>query len=272
MRVFYTFPEGKAKALTMSYDDGNFQDERLVEIFNRYGIKGTFNLNGGMLGEGNRIPAERIPELYRGHEIATHSLTHPTLTRLSLPYEAHEILEDRKILEKVTGQIVRGHAYPNGVYNEALKQLLKSLGIAYARVTTASNGFELPEDPLEWLPTCHHVDPNLLKKAAFFVDFQKPQYLKLFYVWGHSYEFDNDNSWDKIEEFCRILGGRDDIWYCTNLEIIDYLEAARRLQYTADCSAVYNPSAISVWVQPKEDGVEWGQDVTEVPAGATVRF
>ena len=39
------FPEGRKRALTMSYDDGADSDERLVEIFNRYGIKGTFHLN-----------------------------------------------------------------------------------------------------------------------------------------------------------------------------------------------------------------------------------
>ena len=43
MKVYVCFPEGKAKALTMSYDDGKIQDERLVSIFNRYGIRGTFN-------------------------------------------------------------------------------------------------------------------------------------------------------------------------------------------------------------------------------------
>ncbi|WP_330672485.1 hypothetical protein [Acetatifactor muris] len=48
MKVYTCFPEGKAKALTMSYDDGKLQDERLVEIFNKYGIvKGgtTVSLN-----------------------------------------------------------------------------------------------------------------------------------------------------------------------------------------------------------------------------------
>lgn len=47
----YLFPGGKAKALTMSYDDGKVQDRRLIDIFNKYGIKGTFNLNYGQVGE-----------------------------------------------------------------------------------------------------------------------------------------------------------------------------------------------------------------------------
>lgn len=38
---------GKKKAVTFSFDDGVTQDIRLIEIFNKYGLKGTFNLNSG---------------------------------------------------------------------------------------------------------------------------------------------------------------------------------------------------------------------------------
>ena len=41
---------GKNKALTFSYDDGVTQDKRLIEIFNKYGLKATFNLNSELLG------------------------------------------------------------------------------------------------------------------------------------------------------------------------------------------------------------------------------
>ena len=43
MKVYTCFPGGKAKALTMSYDDGKLEDIRLLEILNKYVIKGTFN-------------------------------------------------------------------------------------------------------------------------------------------------------------------------------------------------------------------------------------
>jgi peptidoglycan/xylan/chitin deacetylase (PgdA/CDA1 family) len=41
---------GKKKALTFSYDDGVLQDIRLIELFNKYGMKATFNLNSEKLG------------------------------------------------------------------------------------------------------------------------------------------------------------------------------------------------------------------------------
>lgn len=249
MKVYTCFPGGKAKALTMSYDDGKVQDERLVGIFNQYGIKGTFNLNYGLLEKPPRLSAERVQWLYRGHEIATHTMSHPTIGRCPLTETAEEILEDRKGLERLTGQIVRGHAYPNGSYNEEIKQLFRSLGIAYGRVVTAVDDFELPKDPMEWHPTCHHNDPELMQKARFFAEYKKKQYLKLMYVWGHSYEFDNNDNWEVIEEFCRFIGGREDIWYATNIEIIDYMESAKRLRFSADGTMAFNPGAESVWLE-----------------------
>ena len=249
MKVYTCFPGGKAKALTMSYDDGKVQDERLVGIFNQYGIKGTFNLNYGLLEKPPRLSAERVQWLYRGHEIATHTMSHPTIGRCPLTETAEEILEDRKGLERLTGQIVRGHAYPNGSYNEEIKQLFRSLGIAYGRVGTAVDDFELPKDPMEWHPTCHHNDPELMQKARFFAEYKKKQYLKLMYVWGHSYEFDNNDNWEVIEEFCRFIGGREDIWYATNIEIIDYMESAKRLRFSADGTMAFNPGAESVWLE-----------------------
>lgn len=277
MKVYTCFPDGKAKALTMSYDDGKIQDERLIQIFDKYGIKGTFNLNYGQMGNPPRIPAERIAELYKNHEVATHTMTHPTIERCPLVGVAEEILEDRKGLEALTGQIIRGHAYPNGSYSQEIKQLFKQLGIAYARVVDSVDAdvvltdpmqtiaaFKLPTDLYEWHPTCHHNDPRLMEKAEFFANFQKKQYLKLMYVWGHSYEFDNDNNWEVIEEFCKYMGGRDDIWYATNIEIIDYMAAANNLQFSANCERVYNPNVQSVWLQLN------GKNCVEIKGGSLV--
>lgn len=261
MKVYTCFPGGKAKALTMSYDDGKVEDIRLLEIFNKYGIKATFNLNYGEMqaDQSNlphpRIPKERIMDLYAGHEIATHTMSHPTISRCPLSGVANEILEDRKGLEAMTGTIIRGHAYPNGSYNEEIKTLFHHLGIAYARVVETTGNFELPADPMEWKATCHHNDPQLMEYAKSFVHFHKTQYLKLMYVWGHSYEFEDNNNWDVIENFCSYMGGRDDIWYASNIAIIDYLNAAKNLQFSADCTKVYNPNACSIWLQINDTAI-----------------
>lgn len=252
MKVLSCYPGGKFKALTMSYDDGHWEDRRLVEIFNRYGIKGTFNLNYGLMEQnpkGKHIPPTEISQVYRGHEVATHTWTHPTLERCSLLAVADEILRDRKALEAETGALIRGHAYPNGSYTEEIKVLFQQLGIAYGRTVRSSGDFRIPTDPMEWIPTCRHNDPLLMDHAQRFMDlWRRDGWLQLMYVWGHSYEFTNDNNWELIEEFCRRIGGRDDIWYCTNIEFIDYMKVLRDLQYFASMEEVFNPSAASAWL------------------------
>lgn len=251
MNIYYTFPEGKTKAFTMSYDDGNLQDRRLVELLNEYGIKSTFNLNYGRLGTGNILPKEEVVPLYQGHEIATHTMNHPVIGRCPMSETAKEILADRTGLELLTGQVIRGHAYPYGSYSGKITEMFRNLGIAYGRVVKCCPSFELPDNFMAWMPTCHHSDTNLTDYAKFFTEFSKKQYLKLMYVWGHSYEFDwekDGNSWKSIETFCRHIGGKPDIWYATNIEIRDYMDAVDRLLFTAAANAVYNPSSQSVWL------------------------
>ena len=187
MSVYFCFPQGKTKALTMSYDDANYQDRQLVSLFNKYGIKSTFNINYGRLGKAPILSKEEVVTLYQGHEIATHTCNHPVIGRCPLTQVTEEILEDRKGLEKLTGSVIRGHAYPNGSYNKNIENLLQGLGICYGRVVKSNPSFELPHNPMVWHPTCHHSDPKLMEYGKFFVDFSRNQYLKLMYVWGHSF-------------------------------------------------------------------------------------
>ena len=48
--MYMKFKDGKSKALTLSYDDAVVQDIRLIGIMDKYGIKGTFNVNSGWYG------------------------------------------------------------------------------------------------------------------------------------------------------------------------------------------------------------------------------
>jgi peptidoglycan/xylan/chitin deacetylase (PgdA/CDA1 family) len=262
-KVVMAFPEGKHKVLTMSYDDGRAADRKLVEIFNRNGIKGTFHINSGLLGEGDRIPQKEVEKLYEGHEVSAHTVTHPTIARSPKEQIIKEIIEDRKGLESIVGYTVRGLSYPNGSYNRLIKEMLPFLGIEYARTVHSTGNFSIPDDLLEWNPTCHH-NRNLQNLAEEFVQLHKKQYLYMMYVWGHSYEFDNDQNWDVIESFCNYIGKRDDIWYATNLEIVDYMKAFHALKFAADIRFVYNPTTTTVWldVNGHHVKVEASQQVT----------
>ena len=248
------FPKGKTKALTLSYDDGVWQDRRLAGTLNSHGIKCTFNLNSKKaLAPAKRtqngveienIPADKINEVYAGHEIATHSFSHPFLTNMTDKGIYDEIHRDRFELEKITSGIVRGHAYPFGAYDDRVIRQLENNSITYARTVKSTDSFGFPRCFLEWHPTCHHKSPKLFETLDRFLG-SNYQGL-LFYLWGHSYEFDTDGNWDIIEKFCEKAGGRDDIWYAANMEIYDYIMAFRSLVISADGRTVHNPSLLDV--------------------------
>jgi len=256
------FPGGRAKALTFSYDDNVEQDARLIDIFDKYGLKGTFNLSSGLFApEGNEFPAGYLHrevtkkaalEIYKNHEVATHGYTHPFLDRLEDGAAAYEIIKDREVLEEMFGRIIRGHAYAYGAYNERSVEILRSCGIAYARKIETTGDFLLPKDWLQLEGTCHHEDERLMDLAERFVK-DEPRLFRssfvdpwLFYVWGHSFEFELRDNWDRMEKFCAYVSGRDDVWYATNIEIYDYCQAFNRLQFSADGRRVFNPSAQTV--------------------------
>lgn len=260
--IYICFPGGRHKALTFSYDDGLEEDRRLVALLNRYGLHGTFNLNSGIRWDPRRIPMSEYESLYEGHEIACHTSLHPTISRCPMEQVAQQILEDRRVLEDLTGHPVRGLAYPNGSYNQKIMELLPMLGIRYARVVPTTGNFQLPENWYAWAGTCHH-NQNLLKRGEEFLSLHKTQYLNLMYVWGHSFEFTTYDNWQMMEEFCALVSGQENIWYATNIEIADYMDAWERLQFTASGDRVYNPSAQAVWLEV--DGRK-----LEVPGGTLV--
>ena len=258
------FPEGRNRALTFSYDDGVKQDIRFAELLEAHGMKGTFNLNAGLYpsdekvlaGNTNRLSKKQITEFFSGrpHEIATHAYTHPTLNSLPPSGVCYEILRDREELEAQFGRVIRGHAYPYGSYSDEVVESLRACGILYARTTVSTENFNLPEDWLRLPATCHHNCPRLMELAKKFVERDFRFTPGLFYLWGHTYEFDNNNNWHVIEEFLDFMAGREDqIWYATNEEIFTYIEDYRRLIFSADCTLVYNPTARTLWFKHHQD-------------------
>lgn len=225
-----TFPGGKLKALTLSYDDDTIHDIRFAEIINRYNLKCTFNLNGGLFKKelsandtGNRSMTadEAKAAISSPHEIATHGFSHPHYEELSAEEADNDIRADREALEKFFGGEINGHAYPFGTYDDKTIDVLEKNGIIYARTVKSTHGFELPDNFMTWDPTCHHKDDKLFELAEEFVSYSGTE-PKLFYLWGHSYEFDRDGNWDRLEKFAEFISGRDDIWYCTNKEFYQW--------------------------------------------------
>ncbi len=225
------------KFFTMSFDDGTVQDVRFTEILNQYGLKCTFNLNSGFFGQRHRIvhdgidcdhteiTADMVPALYRGHEVAVHTVDHPDLSTLSREEIIREVEEDRLRLEALCGYPIVGMAYPGGEkpYNEFVIEVLKrDTAIRYARTVGINPHFTMPERLLEWHPNCDVKDVRLFALAERFLAAEEERD-QLFFVWGHSFEFDKYDSWDRFQRFCDLIAGRAGIQYVTNREILAHL-------------------------------------------------
>ena len=269
MNIFMRFPQNRAKTLTLSYDDAVQQDIRLIEIMRKHGLKGTFNVNTESFApEGTLYPKDQIHRrltqkeayaLYSGSgmEVAVHAATHPFLEQLPVNMCVREVMNDRENIEKMFGTICRGMAYPYGTTSDSVVQALKSCGILYSRTTVSRRNFIIPEDWLRLSATCHHKDPQLLELAQSFLAAKEPfRAPMMFYLWGHSYEFDMDNNWKIIEKFAEMMGGREEIWYATNLEIFEYIEAFRLLRTSNDGRTLFNPTAYTLYFSTGSDSFE----------------
>lgn len=263
MIQYHVYPGGKKRIVTFSYDDGSKGDERLIALFNQYGVKGTFHLNGGKYVSITEEEAESLRRRYEGHEVSCHTLRHGWPSRMPMQSVVNEVMEDRKILERLFHRPIVGMSYPSGSYNEDVIRALSACGIVYSRTTGSTKKFLLPEDPLAWHPTCHHRDALALCDS-FMGDLDSQWALPLFYIWGHSHEFRTEEDWAYIEQVVAKLAGDDRIWYATNIEIHDYMEAQSRLRISADETVFQNPTAMTVWVERNKT------EIIEIPAGQTI--
>ena len=229
---------GKMKALTFSFDDGVKQDTRLIEILDKYGLKATFNINTNLLGrkntlknqEGISVPHNKVNiyevrDLYKNHELAVHTLTHPRLPDIEDEETIlYEVDEDRKNLEFLTGHDIVGMAYPCGGVNndDRVAEIIgKNTPIKYARTITSSYSFDVQDNLLRFNPTVHWMQWDKMYELAEKFIALKPEKPQIFYIWGHAYELDfYPEWWDKFEDFCTLISGKEDIFYGTNREIL----------------------------------------------------
>jgi peptidoglycan/xylan/chitin deacetylase (PgdA/CDA1 family) len=242
------YPNGGHRAITFSYDDGTEHDRRLVAILNKAGLRATFHLNAGTLDTPGHLTSAEVANLFLRHEVAGHTCTHPFPSQQPNEVNLPQVLEDRRTLERLVLRPVRGFSYPFGDFAGGFKDAARAAGIDYARTTLSTGKFHWPEDFMLWHPTCHHND-RLPERWREFTDARPWGNLSLFYVWGHSYEFANDGTWDAFETFCKAAAQTEQLWRATNEEVMDYILAVRALRWNVDCTIVLNPSATSVYVR-----------------------
>ena len=96
------------------------------------------------------------------------------------------------------------------------------MGYFQLKSTIISNhSYDIQDNLYEFNPTVHHHVhlEEMFDMADKFIN-STPDKPQIFYIWGHSYEFDVSDNWDRFEEFCKMMAGHDDIFYGTNKEVL----------------------------------------------------
>lgn len=271
------FPDGLRKAMTFSYDDGVMQDVRLSQLMKKHGVKATFNINSHMYRKSTEpaghLTLEELKALAadENFEIACHGHVHPCYTFMPQSAATDDIMINRKFLENETGKFVRGFAYPSiSAYNDTSELALKATGIVYARLADNPKSFSMPENWYRWVPTCHH---NLALEVFEIFKGDLPGFAPMvMYVWGHSYEFDRQNNWEVIEELLEKCSETTDIWFATNMEIYNYVNAFKSLVFSADGTFVHNPTAYTIWGALDANNKTGTGKMIELAPGETVEL
>ena len=248
------YPKGKPKAFNVTFDDGVLQDVRFVDLLNRYNLKGTFNLNSGLMENEfewvhrrgcvvKRLSKDKAESLYQGHEIACHTYTHPYMDNLSESEILYELQTDKDKLEKLFGREIKGFAVPFHYYSELIENCVKQCGFSYARISEESHSFTPQKDFFKWKATLFHPhnSPDDIVRRFIAAD----EELALLQIGGHSYDLDVENMWDSFEQIFMKIAAQNDILPLTTIEIVEYLQA----MYKAEINdgSIKNNSDIGLW-------------------------
>ena len=250
------YPGGKTKAFNVSYDDGVTQDVRFVELLNRYGLKGTFNLNAGLLKTGfewthecgmtiKRLPEWELSAVYAGHEIASHTFAHPYMDSLNRMEILAQMGADKYFLEQITGREAAGFAVPFTYYSDLIADCARETGFEYARISEESGDFSIPADFHWWRGSKFHWDADLEEFVDAFL--QSNRELALCQIVGHSYDLDVYGMWDRMERLLRRVGEAPDVWPATHIEIVRYLRRMEKAEISD--TGIRNGSDGALWFE-----------------------
>ena len=124
------------KIVALSFDDGTIYDLRFIELLNKYNIRATLNLNSKLdnfvwyFGDTpiERLKLNEVVEKYDGHEVCSHSLTHPYFSSLSKEEIIRQVKEDCENLSKIFNRDINAFAFPFHDQTEEHIQILKENG------------------------------------------------------------------------------------------------------------------------------------------------
>jgi len=242
--------------VTTSWDDGHILDKRVVKLLDKFKLKGTFYIPKtniiNLLEDGSKsllreiglntgsLTEKDIIKIGENHEIGAHTLTHPKLSTLSAEDAKKEIVDSKKHLEDILGYKIKMFCYPYGDYNANVKEIVRNTGFLGARtVEMGITGF--PEDFFEFGTTIQafprsvtiklHKTYALPQKFIFSWESQVKRFFRrvlkrggIFHIWGHSWEIEIFDMWDRLEDIFEYISNRENVMYLSNGECLENLK------------------------------------------------
>lgn len=150
-QIALTFDDGFANVLRHGLEPLARHKFRAIEylVADRMGGFNEWDLPDGEVQEALMDKMQVKDWLAAGHEIGSHTLTHPHLTRISPARAREEVFASRKKLEDIFGVPVRHFCHPYGDWNAAVRDLVIEAGYETACTTefgvngAATSPFEL---------------------------------------------------------------------------------------------------------------------------------
>ena len=254
--IIKCYPEGRLKAFNVTYDDGVCQDVRLVELLNPYGIRGTFNLNSQLMAEEfawihengmtvRRLPPQTVRDLYAGHEVASHTLTHPYMDSLPEGEILRQMSEDKANLERLFERPVSGFAVPFTYYSPLIADCARRCGFSYARMSEERYTYAPPEDDYYWAAGTYHISPGFADFVNGF--WETEEELALCQIVGHSYDLDTLQMWELMESLISRVAADKDTLPVTHLEAVRYWQAMQKA--VIEEAYIFNGSDTVLWFE-----------------------
>ena len=231
---------------TTSWDDGHPLDLKLAELLRRYNVPATFYIPINN-PERECMNPQEIREIAQEFDIGGHSYTHMKLTRMSPDEVKREITSGKERLEEIIGRKLISFCYPWGHFNGRIIDITRGAGFIGAR--TVQLFARNPRDPFRvgtmvyagdlWFPAyIKHAVASLdsalslflLKDNLYFRHWDRIAVETLrfiienggvWHLWGHSWEIDKNNDWQKLEavlmEIGRLAG---EAWKADNSQLM----------------------------------------------------
>ncbi len=242
--------------VTTSWDDEDRTGLKLAELLQAHGIRGTFYVPTGRLGQGNAFSVADLRSLAAGgFEIGAHTVTHPILTEINGSQLLFEVGHCKEQLEQALGEEVSTFCYPRGRFNNAVRAAVQDAGYRGARGTLMLctrkrfSPFAIPTTLQAYPHRRENYLRNLMRERAVatFVS-RVPQLLRyenwlqlgkstfdrvlprggVWHLYGHPWELERLNLWGDLEKLLRYIGRRREVCYTTNAALIEMLPARER--------------------------------------------